>query len=39
MDLRENELVVVFNLHYLTALETCDLSKLIAIIIMMTSVH
>ena len=28
MDLRDNELTEVSNLHRLTALETCDLSKL-----------
>lgn len=39
MDLRENELTEVLNLHHLIALETCDLSKLIAIATLMTSVH
>lgn len=39
MDLRGNELTEVLNLHHLTALQTCDLSKLIAIAILMTSVH
>ena len=32
MDLRENELTTVSNVYRLTALETCDLSKLIAVV-------
>ena len=39
MDLGGNELTEVMNLHHLTALETCDLSTLVPVAILMTSVH
>ena len=39
MDLGGNELIEVLNLHQLSALETCDLSKLVPVAILMRSVH